>query len=108
MAEYVKDSAWKDKTFFHGTSQAGADILTTQGIDVTKNTAAFYGQGFYMGGTSAQNDGLSIAAGYANERPDAQVLEMKILTKRPLEVTEEEYHAMVRKEVQAGNIPFIS
>jgi len=105
--KYTQDSAWKDRTFFHGTSQVGADILTTQGIDVTKNTAAFYGQGFYMGGTSAQNDGLAIASGYANERPDAQVLEIKIKTKRPLEVTEEEYHALIRKEVQAGNIPKI-
>jgi hypothetical protein len=104
-AEYVKDSAWKDRTFFHGTSQIGADAITGQGIDVAKNTSAFYGQGFYMGGTSAQNDGLSIASGYASERPDSQVLEMKVRAKKPLEVTEDEFHGLIKQEIAAGNIP---
>ncbi len=78
--EYTKDSYYKDKVFFHGTSGAGADAITTKGIDISKNTTALYGTGFYMGGGKGAYD---IAKGYASDKEGATVLEMKINIKKP-------------------------
>lgn len=44
--EYTKDSVYQF-TVYHGSTEGGAKAITEDGVDVSKNGTAVYGQGFY-------------------------------------------------------------
>lgn len=103
---YTKDSAWKDRTFFHGTNQLGANAITGDGIDMKKNLTAVYGQGFYMGGSSKRNDGYATASSYGQDKDpdDFTVLEMRVNVKNPRSLTSMEARTEISAAVKDGKI----
>jgi len=43
---YTANSVYKE-TLYHGTTQWGAESISTEGVDTSKNLSAIYGKGFY-------------------------------------------------------------
>ena len=78
--DYVRNSMFKDITFYHGTSGAGASSITTSGIDIQQNRVAVYGQGFYLA-----DDRIS-AKGYAITKTKPTLLTAKLDMRNPLVV----------------------
>ena len=78
--DYVKNSMFADMTFYHGTSAAGADSITTSGIDIKKNEVALYGRGFYLA------EKRYSAEGYAKKNAKPTILSVKLDMRNPLVV----------------------
>jgi len=74
--KYTASSFYRNMDFYHGTTHKGADSITTNGVDISKNKLGIYAQGFYL-----TND-EEIAVGYADLDNPAYV-KVKILVKNP-------------------------
>jgi hypothetical protein len=46
--EYTRDSYYSNQDFYHGTNQAAADSITTEGARIESESVNTYGEGFYL------------------------------------------------------------
>lgn len=76
-ARYVEGSRFGDRVWYHGTSVAGAESIANDGVDISRNGVAIYGQGFYTAGS------YSMAETYARVDSPA-VVEMRIRVDNPI------------------------
>ena len=73
---YTANSVYANRVFYHGTGDAGAKSITTDGVDPLRTSTSFYGKGFY---TSTNK---STARSYST----GAIVGMKLDVKRPLVV----------------------
>jgi len=79
--EYTKNSVYKNDVFYHGSTTEGIRSITTEGVDISRNGTAVFGQGFY----TARD--FSAASFYANNSTDGdgtgRVIGMKLDIRNP-------------------------
>ena len=75
--EYTRDSYYRGKDFYHGTTVKNADGIVTEGVKWSLDTENSYGDGFYM------TPGRARAVQYANEYKDSSIVSARILCKNP-------------------------
>lgn len=110
--DYCKDSVYRDRIFFHGTSKAGAASITTDGVDIDKNEAALFGKGFYVAGNGQKSawqmsegvTGWAIARNYVAR--GGEILEMRINAKNPLVTNNfSDWMDLIGKQQKLGALP---
>lgn len=77
--EYTKDSVYQF-TVYHGSTEGGANAITKDGVDVSKNGTAVYGQGFY---TAINPDAARAYADSARDADPGGVVAMRVDVRNP-------------------------
>lgn len=73
---YTKNSVYANKVFYHGTGDADAKSITTDGVDPLRTSTSFYGKGFYTSTDKKTAQSYSKGA----------IIAMKLDVKKPLVV----------------------
>lgn len=73
---YTANSVYANRVFYHGTSDAAAKSITTDGVDPLRTSTSFYGKGFYT----------STDKGTAKSYSTGAIVGMKLDVKKPLVV----------------------
>jgi hypothetical protein len=75
--EYTKDSYYQDQDFYHGTSQAAASAIASEGARLVSKVVNSYGDGLYLAFSK------DLAKEYAIDYDRPSIISTKIQARKP-------------------------